>query len=239
MSAIANVITFDKLREIARELGKEAGKGRDTQIKFALSLVEGSYHNAIDLSPNKHGKDVDDAQKLTEEYVLSQRSATIFDAKAANQRKAISCHRACIKLGQWTKGGNGEPLHNMNNLMSMRQKLKAIPDEAKKLDDAFNTLVKYARTQVKRDSLIGDAELKDMCFKPGAALKTPEQIIETIRNQLDSLIRGEASQGTAQDATKKVIEAKNALTDRLKEIATARGKAKGPSGVVQAVAAVA
>jgi hypothetical protein len=53
-----------------RAAGAEAGKGKDTQIKFLLKAVEGGYHNALDLAGNKHGTDVDDATKLAETYVV-------------------------------------------------------------------------------------------------------------------------------------------------------------------------
>ena len=85
-----------------------------------------------------------------------------------------------------------------------------------------------------RDQLIDDAELKEFCYKPVSPLRTAEQIIESCRDQLDGLIRGTASQNTAQDANPEIIAAKNALTQRLKNIAVARGKAKGPTLVAVA-----
>lgn len=232
---MANTITFADLMQSAAELGADAGKGKDTQIKFLLKTVEGGYHNALDLSTNKHGTDIDDATKLAEAYVKAQQGAIIFDAKAPNQRKLISCLRTGIKLGCWPKGGNGEPLATVNNLMTQRQKLKQIPAEAKKLDDAANTLLKYARAQLKRDGLIPDAELKDFCYKPTAELETAEQILEATVKKLDKLIDGSAASGTAQDNSVEVRDARQALRKRLTAIATARGKAAGPSAVTAKV----
>lgn len=231
----ANTISFADLVQVAKDLGTDAGKGKDTQIKFLLKMVEGGYHGVLDLSGNKHGTDLDDATKLAEEYVRAQSGAVIFDAKAPNQRKLISCLRTGIKLGGWPKGGNGEPLATVNNLMTMRQQLKRIPAEAKKLDDAANTLLKYARAQLKRDQLIDDAELKEFCYKPGKDLATAEEIIEKMAKQLDKLISGEASSNTAQDNSAEVRAAKDALRKRLAAIAKARGAAKGPSGVTATV----
>src|SRR6266536_3198858 len=105
----SNKLDLAQLMARATELGEQAGKGKDTQIKFLLSCVEGAYHNAIDLVTNKHGNDVDDAIKLSEAYVKAQGGSTVFDAKAANQRKLASTLRTGIKLGQYTKGGVGEP----------------------------------------------------------------------------------------------------------------------------------
>lgn len=233
-----NKISFADLVKVAQDLGADAGKGKDTQIKFLLKMVEGGYHGVLDTASNKHGTDVDDATKLAEEYVKSQQGAVIFDAKAPNQRKLISCLRTGIKLGGWPKGGNGEPLATVNNLMSTRQQLRRNPAVAKKLDDAANTLLKYARAQLKRDTLIDDEdELKEFCFKGDKELATAEELIEKMAKQLDKLIAGEASQNTAQDNSPEVRAAKDALRKRLAAIATARGKAKGPNPAANAGAA--
>lgn len=224
----SNHITFADIEQVAKDLGTDAGKGRDTQIKFLLKMVEGGYHGTLDLSGNKHGTQVDDAQKLAETYVMAQNKSVIFDAKAPNQRKLMSMLRTAIKLGGWPKGGNGEPLATVNNLITMRQQLRKDPAVAKKLDDAANTLMKYARTQLKRDTLIdNDAELKEFCFKPGKDLATAEEIIEKMGKQLDKLVQGTASSNTAQDNSPEVHQARAALRNRLAAIAKARGAAKG------------
>lgn len=214
--------TFDTIEAVAKQLGEEAGKGQDTQVKFLLKVVEGAYHGAIDLVAHKHGQEIDDVTKLAETYVKAQQGAIIFDARAPNQRKLISCLRTCTRLGQWPKGGTGEPLATVNNLISMRQKLRQNPVEAKKLDDAANVLLKYARRQVKTDQLIADAELKDMCYKPAAGVRTAEEIIESARDQLQKLLDGKAAGGTALDQSPLIAAAKNSLTQRLVEIAKSR-----------------
>lgn len=221
-----NTISFADLLQAAQDLGADAGKGKDTQVKFLLKTVEGGYHNVLDLASNKHGTDVDDATKLAETYVKAQQGAVIFDAKAPNQRKLISCLRTGIKLGSWPKGGNGEPIATVNNLMAMRQNLRKIPAEAKKLDDAANTLLKYARAQLKRDSLIDDAGLKEFCYKPSADLATPEDILNSIQKKLSALIDGSAASGTAQDNTAEVRAARHSIQQRLAAIA--KGRAPAP-----------
>jgi len=232
---IQNKPTFADMEAVATSLGADAGKGKDTQIKVLLKMVEGGYHGILDLAPNKHGTDVDDATKLGEAYVKASSQAVVFDVKAPNQRKLCSTLRTGIKLGGWPKGGNGEPLATVNNLMTIRQKLKQNPVEAKKLDDAANTLMKYARAQLKSDSLLDDAQLKEFCYKPGKNLPTAEDIIEGMAKQLDKLVTGTAADGTAQDNSVEVRDARAALRKRLAAIATARGKAKGPSAVTAAV----
>jgi hypothetical protein len=227
-NALANVITFDDMLRIADDLGTQAGNGVDTQIKFMLKMVEGGYHGALTMDPNKHGPSVDDATKLAETYVKARNIAVVFDAKAPNQRKFISTLRTGIKLGAWPKGGNGEPLATVNELMTIRQNLKKVPAEAKRLDDATNTLLNYARAQMKRDQLIEPSELRGFCYRKVNELPTAEDIIESCAKQLDKLYNGHAAQNTAQCRTANINSARQALRQELVSIATKRGASKTP-----------
>lgn len=218
-----NSMTFEKLADIAKLLGTEAGKGRDTQIKFLMSVVEGGYFNALDLDKDKHGKDIDDATRLTKIYVEAQTGATIFDAKAPNQRKTISCVRTGIRIGMWPKGGQGEPLGTMNNLITRWKRHRANPQNVGKLDDAANVLLKWGRRLLKGDRLLDDVALLDeMCFKEVPGLRTAEQIIEEQRKALTKLYHGKASAHTALDNSPEIQQAIEALTKRLKDIAAQR-----------------
>lgn len=225
-TALANTGSFDQLLAETVELGKQAGLGKDTQIKFYLKVVEGSFHGKIDLDASKHGTDIDDAAKLAEAYVKAQSGAVVFDAKAPNQRKAISCVRTCIKLGMWPKGGSGEPLASVNSLMTLRQKMRANPVEAKKLEDAGNSLLKYARAQIKLDQLIPQGDFKEYLFKAEHTLRTPEDILGAIRKQAVALKEGKASSGTAHDTSPEITKIITACTDRLKAIVVARNAPK-------------
>jgi|SRR5579883_3440620 len=224
--APTNKRTLQQLMDVATQLGEQAGKGKDTQIKFLLSCVEAGYHGIVDLVPNKHGTEVDDATKLAEAYTKAQGTATTFDHKAGNQRKLISTLRTSIKLGAWPKGGNGEPVQTVDNLIAHRQKLRKDPTvDKKKLDDAANTLLRYARAQLKRDTLIEGDELHSFCFKPVRDPATSEERVEALRNSVKNLIDGK---GGIQDNSAKVRQAMQALTDRLVEIAKAKGQGKQP-----------
>jgi hypothetical protein len=223
---MANVMTFSDLCETAKQLGESSGNAADTQIKFLLRTLDGAYHQAIDLTKNKHGADCDDATKLAEIYFKARTGSVIFDAKAGNQQKLASTLRTSIKLGGWTKGGNGEPIATVNTLMTKRQKLKANPATAKRLDDAANTFLRFARTQLKRDTLVSEDELEAMCFKTEADPKTVEELIESQVRALDKLIDGSAAGGTAQCQTQNVLDARQKLRDELASIAKA--KRSGP-----------
>lgn len=225
---LQNKITFDAIRADMRELGAQAGQGQDTQIKALLRAVEGGYHSALDLTKDKHGPDIDDATLLAEDYVKARNGSVVFDAKDPNQRKLVSTVRTSIKLGGWTKGGNGEPLATVQNLMTIRQNLRKVPAEAKKLNDAANTLLNYARTQLKRDALIEDDELRTFCYKKPQEFATAEDIIERCAKQLESLANGKAAHGTAQNNGKNVTDAARSLRKELAAIATARGQSGAP-----------
>ena len=218
-----NVITFDKLLAIATQLGAEAGKGKDTQIKFYVSVSEAAYHGKIDLTANKHGPGIDDAVKLTEAYVKAQTGSTIFDHKAPNQRKAASCVRTSIVMGGQTKWGPNEPVAIINRWLTVRAKLRASLN-APKLDDAANTFMRLCRTQIKRDSLLTDAELQALCLKKNAEEQTEEQYLETLRKKLLNL---KAGKGGPKVDSKAAADMINCCTRRLTEIAKAKGETKG------------
>lgn len=222
-SPTTNVITLDEVMTMAATLGAQAALGRDTQIKSLLKCLEGAYHGALDLKKSKHGTDVDDAQKYAEGYFKARNANAIFDAKADNQQKLASTIRTSIKLGSTPKFGNGEPIATVNNLMGAWQKLKQGPDR-KRLDDAANVFLKYARTQLKRDTLLTDDELKELCFRPGKAEPTVEEIIEATVKKLDKLVDGSAGNGALQCKTPNILNARQALRNELSQIAKSKPK---------------
>lgn len=222
--SVANVITFDEVMATADLLGGQHGVAKDVQIKSLLKTLEGAYHGVLDLKKNKHGTDCDDATKFAERYFKARNGNVIFDAKDDNQQKLASNIRTAIKLGSTPKYGNGEPIATVNNLMAMRQKLKAGP-ERKRLDDAANTFLRFARTQLKQDTLLSDDECRELCFKPVKDDTTVEAILEAARKKLDNLIQGKAGKGQLQCKSPNVMSARHALSQELAAIAKAKPKA--------------
>lgn len=214
-AAASNQLTFADMEKVAVQLGEEAGKGNDTRVKFQMKLVEAAFYNAVNLEPDKHGKDKDDATVLTEAYVKARSGASYFDTKAPNQRKEISVTRSMIKLGQWPNGGPGEPLQSMNNLITDWAKLRQKPENKGRLDDASNTLTKFSRVQTKRDSVLTQAELHDLCFKRPPSERTVEQRLEGVRKELMKIEK--------LDPSGHIKAAQNEITKRLKAIATEKG----------------
>lgn len=213
----SNQHSLQTLLDKAAELGAQAGKGKDTQIKMLLSVLDGGYYNAIDLKPGKHGVDKDDAVLIAEAYVKAQGTATTFDHKANNQQKLVSTIRTSIKLGQWPKGGNGEPLATVGNLMNFRMQQRKNPANSKRLKDAANTLLDYARAQLKQDQLIDGTELEAFVWKKQPDPKTATERVADMRDSLQKLAKGNA-QG-AQDNSTEVQQAIQLLTQRLKTCA--------------------
>ena len=222
----SNTGGFQKLMDDATELGKASGKGKDTQVQFYLKVFDGAYHGHIDMTKDKHGIGTTDALKLTEAYVLAQQGATVFDAKASNQRVATSKTMQCIKAGGWTQGGSGEPLQTANNLINIRQKLRADPHNSKKLNDAGHTFLVFCRTLLKSNRLPNDAELRRMCFKPEHQSQTEEEFAEALRKKVNKM-KLKASQIESMFADTLV----RACTKRLTEIAKANPIVGAPKAV--------
>lgn len=221
MPQIPNGLTLDDMLAAATLLGSQVGPGKDTQIKLALKVIEAGYHGGLSLEANKHGTDIDDAFKIAEAYVKAANAGTVFDARENKQAKLMSCVRTLIRLGQWPKGGTGEPLTTVNNLISYRQKQRAKPGMSKRMDDAFNTTMRFARAQLKRDQLIPDSEFDSFIMKKVADPQTAEELVESFRNGLMKLAKGKNKQG-AQDTSPEVSKAAELLTKRLKDLANAR-----------------
>lgn len=232
---VPNGLTLTDMLAAATLLGSQVGPGKDTQIKLALKVIEAAYHGGITLEANKHGPDIDDAFKIAEAYVKAANAGTVFDAKENKQAKLMSCVRTLTKLGQWPKGGTGEPLNTVNNLISYRQKERAKPGKAKLMDDAFNTTMRFARVQLKRDQLIDPSEFDSFVMKKVPDVATAEEIVESLRNGLTKLAKGKYKQGQ-QDTSSEVTKAAELLTKRLKDLATARGPSAQSGATAQKAA---
>ena len=232
MTQQTNSLTFADLEKVATELGEQCGKGKDTQIKFMLKVTEAAHAGAIDTAPNKHGPGIDDATKLAGFYYKAQTGATIFDHTQNNQRKLTSCVRTAAKIGGWAKGGVDEPLNTINSLLTHRQTLRKDPNMVKKLDDAANTFLRFARSQLKRDTLIEGEELKAMVFKPTHDPAGPEAVLKRLYEGTEALLKGKASNGHAQDNSPLIAAAAQQLKKRLDEIASARVRIEVGGGTI-------
>lgn len=223
----SNKPSIDTLINEVRDLGVEAGKGKNTQTQFLLKVLNAAFVGAIDVDANKYGPQYDDATKLSEIYVKAQTGATIFDAKAPNQRKTASCTRTIIRLGMYSKGGVQEPINTVNSLMQTRQTLRKDPLNAKKLEDASNMLLRFARDQLKRDRMIEGDELTSYAYKPAHAETTLADFYENMRKKLQAL-KSAKGYSHMHDNDPEVDTIIQACGDRLVSLAKASKAANTP-----------
>lgn len=220
--AAPNMLTLASMLVIAGELGAQEALGKDGQVKFDLKIAEAAFCGAVDLTKDKHGQGIDDATQLAAAYVKGRNSSIIFDHKEPKQRKLMSNVRTMIKIGSSPKFGVGEPMQTINNLMTIRQNLRRTANKGLKLDDAHNTLMRFAREQLKRDVLIPDAELKDYCVRSESDPRSAEEVIRGVQKSIGKLMKGQISNCPELDNSPEMTTIINACNKRLKAIAQAK-----------------
>ncbi len=188
-----NLPKFDALLAQAEQFGMEEAKGKDVQIKFDLTLVQAAHAGVIDRTKDKHGDGIDDAVKLSAAYFTGRNKTVIFDHKEPRQRKLASTSRKLIELGGSAKYGVNEPMTAVNTLITLWQKLRANPSKGQKLDDAHNTLMRFARDQLKRDTIIPDGDLARFCYKPVTETRSAEDWFRSVIKQANQLKTGKLS----------------------------------------------
>lgn len=219
-----NDARYDDLLVKARELGMAAGKGKDTLVQFGILAVNAAYDGVLDLTKDKHGTGIDDACRAYAEYARALAVNTIFDAKSPSGKVQAAKLRTCIRLGSWTRGGPGEPIATMNKLLGIRDKLRKDPVQNKLLDDAYNTLLRFARFQMKQTGPISDEHLlRQFCLKPGAKARTLEEYLAGVCKSLDDLRAGRAAHNTLQHTSAAIV---SALSNLRMEISDLRSTAR-------------
>lgn len=196
------------LLEKAKELGALAARGKDTIVQFGLLVANAAYDGVLDVTKDKHGDGVDDAVHAYSEYERSRAGANVFDHKSPSGKVQASKLRSLIKLGGWTRGGPGEPIATMNKLMGMRHNMLKTPSQAKLLDDPYNTLLKFARFQVKQNSVIDDDHmLRQLCLRTPSKTKTLEEYLSDTAKRLEDLRTGRAASSTLQHSSDQITHA--------------------------------
>lgn len=214
-----NDTRLDDLLGKARELGVAAGKGRDTLVQFGILAVNAAYDGVIDLTKDKHGNGNDDAVRFYSEYAKALATSTVFDHKTASGKVQAAKVRSCIRLGSWTRGGPGEPIGTMNKLFAERDRIRRDPKQVGSLDDAYNTLLRFARFQVKQNGVIDDAQLlRQFCLKPATQQKTLEEHLGVILKNLEDVRSGRAGGGTIQHTSPIFENALGLLRDDIQKI---------------------
>lgn len=215
--AAGSNMTFEYLLEAAKESGQKEAQGADSLPQFFLEVTQGAFLGVIDTTANKHGIGSNDASKLTQARTQARTGSTIFDRKALNVRVAVNRTNTMIKLGMWPKGGPGEPLSTLNKLLTNHR--KAI-QSGKKVVDAANAMLNYARAQIKSDHVLADSELEKCFLKPDPTKPSEEDLLDSLRKRLTAAKVGKGLDGNLDaDTADKMI---GAITKRLKAIAAAK-----------------
>lgn len=222
-----NALTLTQMLVIASELGAQEANGKDGQVKFDLKVAEAAFVGAIDLTKDKHGDGIDDSVQLAAAYVKGRNSAVIFDHKEPKQRKLTSNVRTMVKLGSSPKFGVGEPMQTLNQLMTARQNLRRTANKGVKLDDAHNTLMRFAREQLKRDTLIVGDELVAFCHKPDSEPRDNVGVVRSILNTAIKLKEGKLTNCPDHDTSPEINAIIASCNKRLTALAKASGAAKG------------
>lgn len=210
-------MTFEYLLDAAKESGQKEAQGADSLPQFFLEVTQGAFLGVIDTTANKHGSGINDAAKLTQARTQARTGSTIFDRKALNVRVAVNRTNTMIKLGMWPKGGPGEPLSTLNKLLTNHR--KAI-QAGKKVVDAANAMLNYARAQVRSDHVLMDSELEKCFLKPDPTKPSEEDKWVSLRKSLQAGKVGKGVDGTLDtDTADKMIAL---ATKRLKAIAAAK-----------------
>ena len=235
----SNALTLSDILELAKQTGIDEAKGKDGQPRYLLKIAEAAFVGALDNDRSKHGTGIDDAQKLTKTYVTARTGANIFDVKALNSRVAINRTRTMIKLGMWPKGGPGEPLSTLNSLMTLRDKLRKDNSFVKRIEDPTNCMLRFARAQLKRDSVIDVTELQEFCLKRNPEPRSAEDFWEQVRRTGRRLAEGKLANCPEQDTSDEMKTLLRIATKRLTDIAKGRSenagkKAKGVTKVSMA-----
>lgn len=232
----SNTIDLEEIKRRTQQLGEEDAKGKDTQIKFHLQVLEGAFHGVLSNDKDKHGTGLDDATMLSQIYFKARAANSMWDAKSANNRKLISTARLDIRRGADTTWGQGEPLNTVHRLMSIWQNLRQAPVNTGKLEDATNVLHRFLRMLGKRTDLPDDAELRNYCFKRTKDPRSLEQFWKDTEKTFRKLKLGTLASSTLQDDHSLVDLIRDACKDRREALRVEAQQAAEEEAAAQAEA---
>jgi hypothetical protein len=214
--SISNHPSLAEVRAQVKQLGKDQANGKESQIRFALVIVENSHYGLFDLQPNKHGPGKDDANLLMDDWIEGKEECQFHDRTSGSGKKTLSNIKKMVRLGGCPKWGRST-YDNVNTLLAMRleeQKNK------KKVKGAHDCLLEYATAQLGSDHLIVGDELREFVFTNEKEPDTEETVLESARKTLNRLSKGRVP---ASASSKAAAEAAiNVITQGLADLARAR-----------------
>lgn len=204
------------------EYGKRIAAGEDALPQLYIDVIQGAYDGYLDLQKDKHGQNLDDAMYAYTRAMTSKSGAAVFKGKADSLNSQASRVRSILKVGLWTRGGTGQPIERRNKLVNVWSKLATEPHAKGRRVSLAEALIKFARVQVKRDAILTDEELQNLCLRPAKAdLTLADWIERTCVKPLRDLRNGKANRGQLSDQSEAIRDSLEALVDRVTEL---RGK---------------
>jgi hypothetical protein len=192
---MSNAPSHEDIMGSIKVLATEDGRGRDSQIRFALTVINAAYLGTASLAPDKHGKGRSDALVYAEHYVRIQSGAVIFDRRANKTKKLVSNTKKYIEVGVSTQWGRGQPMQFVEEfadfMKAVRNKdpsaLKKCPNGKTEADlnDAVNGLLRLLTAQKKSPRLFTEDERNAYAFKTERDPKTEMEKLMAIHKSLE------------------------------------------------------
>lgn len=218
-----NQPTLDDVLKDVTDIATTEGRAADGRTHLFLKVATAAYAGAIDRQKDKHGPGVKDNTRICEVYSKARSGATTFDTKPVKARKFLSEVDTMIRLGMFTKGGPSEPLSTLNAVVTLHQKMRKDATRVGELIDLPNALLKFAREQVKRETMLSEHEYRSYLVKAAKDPRTIEEWWDHLRKQAQKLKAGQLKSIVGEDMSDEMDKVINAANRRLRDIAKAKG----------------
>lgn len=195
-----NDTRLSDLKKMVTKFGGEAALGKDAMPKLAMATIRAAADDVIT---------ADDAGDLYALYVKAENSKLIHEQAKGSQKVQVSKLRQIISMGLMR---TIDPVAVLQTAYDVREELKA--ESATGVKPAYAFYVDVAREQLKQETQLDRAEIRELAFRGGPAERTVQQELEAIAKKLEGLISGENRQGLKDDS-QAVIDAYDAIKTRI------------------------
>lgn len=122
----------------------------ETVCRFNHKTAQIAFHLGAFYSAWEGGKTTEDAVDMATEYYHGHCGCTEFDPQSGAGRKAVSCVRKCLELGEEFEGVH-KLLDTIEDLFTRQNKLF---QQGEPVHDLTNTFLNFARVQVRERKVI-------------------------------------------------------------------------------------
>jgi hypothetical protein len=211
---------FKDLLSDVREDARNKANADRSKARLAGKVVRATLDGIIDSVPDKHGKGVDDAKMLYDEFIKA------YSAKDPNAHspKGITVQtsrlRKFVKFGEMT---SLDPWTEFQRWAEAYRNKRAV-NEGKDVRPEFEALYSCIGEQFKHsDTPLSDDEIADCCNKPAPADVELEDVLTRMCKELEGIITGENKKGL-KDQHEQTIAAHAAIRERLAALTLAKAQ---------------